>query len=61
MISTHPLLRKDGLLAAQGARDGEALRGEVGGQAPQAERVKAGQDLEKRSMKSVRKSDDGWL
>ena len=46
--STHPSLGEDGLLPAEGAGEGEALRREVHRQAVEAEGVKTGEHLKKK-------------
>ena len=44
---THPSLGEDGLLPAEGAGEGEALRREVHREAVEAEGVEAGEHLKK--------------
>ena len=44
---THPSLGEDGLLPAEGAGEGEALRREVHRQAVEAKGVKTGEHLKK--------------
>ena len=47
MVITHPSLGEDGLLPAEGAGEGEALRREVHREAVEAEGVEAGKHLKK--------------
>ena len=47
MVITHPSLGEDGLLPAEGAGEGEALRREVHREAVEAEGVEAGEHLKK--------------
>ena len=42
---TYASLGEDGLLSAEGAGDGETLRGQVDGEAVEAEGVQAGEHL----------------
>ena len=46
---TYPSLGEDGLLSAERAGDGEALRGQVHREAVEAEGVQAGENLKKKT------------
>ena len=46
---TYPSLGEDGLLSAERAGDGEALRGQVHREAVEAEGVQAGEHLKKKT------------
>ena len=48
---TYPSLGEDGLLSAERAGDGEALRGQVHREAVEAEGVQAGEHLRRTKMK----------